>query len=211
MPKKAGIVFVAMGAVLILSALLLFFYNRAENDRAGQKAGQFLEDVQSVISERMEETAKPNENTVSEKATDEETAGIAPQEMAVVEIDGCGYIGYLSIPALNMELPVMSEWDYDRLQIAPCRQFGSTWTDDLVIAAHNYKTHFGNLSSLSEKDRVVFTDMDGNENFYEVEAVETIDPTAVDDVQNSGYDLVLYTCTYSGATRVAVFCNRIES
>ena len=28
-------------------------------------------------------------------------------------------------------------WDYDRLKIAPCRQFGSTRTDDLVIAAHN--------------------------------------------------------------------------
>ena len=32
MPKKAGIVFVILGAVLILSALLLFLYNQQEKE-----------------------------------------------------------------------------------------------------------------------------------------------------------------------------------
>lgn len=45
---------------------------------------------------------------------------------------------------------------------------------------------------------------------YTVSAVKTLSPTSVDEVQNSGYDLVLYTCTYGGATRVAVFCDRVE-
>ena len=54
----------------------------------------------------------------------------------------------------------------------------------------------------------MFTDMDGNEVSYLVEKSATIDPKAVDTVQNSEYDLVLYTCTYGGANRVAVFCNR---
>ena len=34
------------------------------------------------------------------------------------------------------------------------------------------------------------------------------DPTDVDAVKNSGYDLVLYTCTYGGKTRIVVFCDR---
>ena len=55
---------------------------------------------------------------------------------------------------------------------------------------------------------MIFTDMDGIENFYAVTSVETLGPTEVDAVQNSGHDLVLYTCTPGGATRVTVFCDR---
>ena len=62
-------------------------------------------------------------------------------EMTVVEIDGYGYVGVLTIPTLELELPVMSEWDAARLKIAPCRYSGSTKTRDLVIAGHNYTTH----------------------------------------------------------------------
>ena len=40
--------------------------------------------------------------------------------------------------------------------------------------------------------------------------IDTLAPDEVEAVQNSGYDLVLYTCTYGGKTRVTVFCNRQE-
>ncbi|NLX75694.1 MAG: sortase, partial [Synergistaceae bacterium] len=129
-------------------------------------------------------------------------------EMPVTVIDGYDYVGYLSVPKLELMLPVMAEWDYARLKIAPCRQFGSTRTDDLVIAAHNYKNHFGYLSKLEAGDTVIFTDMDGIENIYEVDYWDTLASIEVEAVQNSGYDLVLYTCTYGGKSRVAVFCNR---
>ena len=43
------------------------------------------------------------------------------KKMTEVEIDGNLYIGYISIPALNKELPVMSTWSYPKLKIAPCR------------------------------------------------------------------------------------------
>ena len=82
-------------------------------------------------------------------------------------------------------------------------------TNDLVIAAHNYDRHFGRLKTLQGGESVTFTDMDGIVTSYEVEKVETLKPTAVDEVQNSDYDLVLYTCTLGGKTRVTVFCNRI--
>ena len=47
-------------------------------------------------------------------------------------------------------------------------------------------------------------------NTYAVSKNETLQPTEVDAVQNSGYDLVLYTCTLGGRTRVTVFCDRVE-
>lgn len=195
MPKKTGIVFVLAGTVLILSALSLFLYNRYEDAHAGQEAESLLSDVQTIIDER--ETSVPT--------TPPET--LAP-ELPIAEIEGYGYVGYISIPKLELELPVMSEWDYVRLKIAPCRQFGSSRTDDLVIAAHNYESHFGYLYQLELGDQVIFTDMDGIENLYEVTGLDTLNPIEVDAVQNSGHDLVLYTCTYEGKTRVTVFCDR---
>ena len=131
-------------------------------------------------------------------------------EMPVVTLDGYEYVGYVEIPALELKLPVMSDWDYNRLTLAPCRQFGSSRTDDLVIAAHNYESHFGHLKDLSAGDTVTFTDMEGIVNTYCVKKIETLNPNEVDAVQNSGYDLVLYTCTKDGQTRVTVFCNRIK-
>ena len=61
---------------------------------------------------------------------------------------------------------------------------------------------------MSIGDAVTFTDMEGIINTYAIEKIETLDPNKVDAVQNSGYDLVLYTCTKGGKTRVTVFYNR---
>lgn len=215
MPKKSGIIFVTLGVVLILSALLLFLCNGLEDRYAGQQAESLMDDIHSAITEDADPITKPVEIeieiTESQETFPAETfpAEILPAEMPVVIIDGYEYIGYLSIPDLELELPVMAEWDYSRLKIAPCRHFGSSRTDDLVIAAHNYKTHFGPLSKLKCGAEVIFTDMDGIANHYVLmKAPETLAPDAVDAVQNSGYDLVLYTCTLGGATRVVAFCDR---
>ena len=198
MPKKTGIAIIAVGAALILSALLLLLYNRYEDAHAGQEAESLLASV---------------EETISAQTMDVPTAA-APSptpldpEMPVVMLDGYEYVGYVEIPTLGLKLPVMAEWDYTRLQIAPCRQFGSSRTDNLVIAAHNYDTHFGKLKELSKGDTVIFTDMEGIVRTYCIEKLETLSPDAVDTVLNSGYDLVLYTCTKGGKTRVTVFCDR---
>ena len=200
MAKKAGMFFVIAGTALIISALSLFLYNRYEDAQAGERARQALDGLIEAAEERSayaHDTDGTNTDTLDE-------------EMPVVEIEGNGYVGYITIPALDIELPVMSEWDYERLAIAPCRQFGSSRTDDLVIAAHNYRSHFGSLEELTAGDSVVFTDMDGIVNNYIVAETSVLQPTEVDAVQNSKYDLVLYTCTSSGATRFVVFCERIE-
>ena len=198
MPKKTGIAIIAVGAALILSALLLLLYNRYEDAHAGQEAESLLASVEEAISAQTMDV--PTAAAPSPTPLD--------PEMPVVMLDGYEYVGYVEIPALGLKLPVMSEWDYTRLRVAPCRQFGSSRTDDLVIAAHNYENHFGRLKELSKGDTVIFTDMEGLVNTYCVEKIETLAPDAVDAVQNSGHDLVLYTCTKGGKTRVTVFCDR---
>ena len=181
MPKKLGACFVLTGAVLILSALLLLLYNRQEDAHAGQEAENLLSDVQAAIQEKTIPLPLREEEP-GETEAPEETGGTEAAEetddptMTVVEINGYEYVGYLAIEKLGITLPVMSDWDYARLNVAPCRHFGSTKTDDLVIAAHNFKTHFGRLKELEAGDAVTFTDMDGVVISYTVASLATIAP-----------------------------------
>lgn len=202
MPKKAGVAIMAAGAVLIISALLLFLYNRNQDATAGQEAESLLESVEAVIEAQAARKPSPVPDASPSPTPIDPT-------MPTVTIDGYEYIGYVEVPVLELKLPVMAEWDYDRLKIAPCRQFGSTRTDDLVIAAHNFDSHFGRLKDLAAGETVLFTDMDGIVSTYSVTRIETLDPNSVEAVQNSGHDLVLYTCTKGGKTRVTVFCDRV--
>lgn len=192
----------ALGTVLVLGALSLFALNQRENQRAGKTVEELLPRVVERIREgrgRAEPTGGGEEPTLPD-AYD--------PEMTEAEIDGYGYVGYLSVPAIELELPVMSGWDYTRLKIAPCRYAGSTKTDNLVICAHNYRRHFGRIKNLTIGDTVYFTDMDGVVSVYEVVSLETLSPTAVEEMTDGGFDLTLFTCTYGGATRVTVRCDR---
>ena len=199
--QKIGRACMIVGILLILGALALLGYNQWDANRADKASQDALGKLEETLTETIEDKTKDEEPVVQPELDPE-------QEMTVTDIDGWGYIGYLSIPSIGLELPVMSEWSYPRLKIAPCRQFGSSRTDDLVIAAHNYESHFGKLTSLTAGDSVTFTDMDGIVNEYVVNKVEVLDPHSVEEVEHSGYALVLYTCTYGGKTRVTVFCDR---
>ena len=132
-------------------------------------------------------------------------------EMPVRNIGGEDYIGVLEIPSLGLMLPVMSEWSYPRLKIAPCRYTGSAYQGNLIIAAHNYRSHFGNLKELCEGDVVCFTDMDGNVFSYEVMFLEVLQPTDVDEMESGDWDLTLFTCTVGGKSRVTVRCERTDA
>lgn len=189
-----GLVCIVLGVVLLLAAGGLYAYNRYEDAHAGAEAQTVVADLQQKV-----ETPEP-----------EAESGPLDPELPVVEVDGNEYVGEISIPAIGIDLPVMSEWSYPKLKISPCRQFGSSRTDDLVIAAHNYESHFGKIGTLALGDEVRFTDMDGIENHYTVSAIEVHDPTDVEAVEHSGHDLVLYTCTYGGKTRIVVFCDRSD-
>ena len=196
MRNKLGTICMILGTVLILAALSLFLWNRREAEQAGEAASDILPQVVEQIAETVAEAPAPPDPF--------------DPTMTEAEIDGYLYIGYLSIPALGLELPVMSEWDYNRLNIAPCRYSGSTKTDDLVIAAHNFAQHFGGLSGLTGGEQVIFVDMDNVVSTYTVVAVEILAPTAVEEMTNGEYDLSLYTCTYGGRSRVTVRCDRTE-
>ena len=198
MCKISGKYVILLGAALIMSALFLTVHNGSEDQLAGMEATQMKEKVKEKVQEKI----KISENSISQPDT------VLDPEMPKAKIHGYDYVGYISAPAIQIELPVMAEWDYSRLKKAPCRQFGSSRTDALVIAAHTYRRHSGSLKELETGDEVVFTDMEGIVNTYTVEKTQVLEPASVELVENSGYDLVLYTCTYGGKSRVCVFCDR---
>lgn len=206
--RRIGTAFVIIGAVLMLSALLLFGYNALESKKAGEASRTALNSLQNFMEKPQEEAEglpeDPTEETAEEETVPEPTA------LTVVTIDGYDYIGYLTIPALELELPVMDDWSMERLQIAPCLQSGSPLTNDAVIAGHNYKDHFLPLHNIEEGTLLTFTDMTGYVIEYAVTEVKTINPTSVDEVIYSDYDLILYTCTTGGQYRVTVRCNRVN-
>lgn len=209
-----------MGAGLILmsAAILLTGYNLWSEKKAEESASLALEPIREAIEqakkERPEETMAAKENeTISEAADEPEVPDyvLDPEiEMPVKEVDGWKYIGILEIPVLDISLPIISEWSYKALKVSPSRYVGSAYTDDLVIAGHNYKSHFGPLKRLSPGDKVYFTDMDGNCFDYEVVLLETLQPTDVEEMKSEEWDLSLFTCTLGGKYRVTVRCQKVN-
>ena len=197
------------GAVLVIASVCLLMFNLSEARKGGAAAAEMLPQIKEVIDAGQIRTPHVKEPLPDSQPQKQNSVHHFTSEMTEVQIDGNSYIGYLAVPSLGLELPVMSGWDYPSLQIAPCRQYGSTKTNDLVIAAHNYDSHFGRLKTLTAGSLIQFVDMDGNVSIYTAETVEIISPFDTDLVQNSKYDLILYTCTYGGKNRVMVGAKRI--
>ncbi len=196
-----------LGTALIFGALSLFLFNAREAEQAQEASAELMPQLIEVIVER---EAVPTEPATYEQPVGTPIEYLDPSafEMTEVEINGYDYIGYLSIPAIDLELPVMADWDYTRLRTAPCRYTGSVRGENLVILAHNYWIHFGHLSELCEGDSVFFTDMDGIQTMYEVVGQDILDPYAVEEMISGEFDLTLFTCTFGGKSRVTVYCDR---
>ena len=191
-----GKILICIGILLILSSIGITIYNKYEDLNAGKQA-------QEALTLLKEETKK-QDNIVNNLSLNES------KEMKTININGDEYIGTITIPTINLELPVMSEYSYDRLKKAPCRYYGNLFTNDLIICAHAYETFFANINKLTQKDLIIFTDVDGNHYIYEVLDVEILKPTDVDEMVNNDFDLTLYTCTYDNMNRVTVRCNLIN-
>ena len=203
MAQKIGKICMVLGALLILGSVALLGYNQWDANRADQASQEALGKLEETLNETITEQA---ESVVLQPELDPE------QEMTVTEIDGWEYIGYLSIPSIGRELPVMSQWSYAGLKVAPGRYSGSTYADNMVVCAHNYAKHFSPIKWLALGTEVYFTDMDGLRWSYEVTNVETIQPTDIEKMitadDQDDWDLTLFTCTTGGRARCAVRCKR---
>lgn len=199
-----------LGTVLLTAALALFLRNGQENMEAGNASAELMPQLVEAIVENREEAVrqKAEEEATVPQETEEQIPTAAQREMTVSRVNGYDCIGFLAIPSLELELPVMADWNSEKLQIAPCRYWGNLYDQDLVIMAHNYQKHFGKLSQLRKGGIITFTDMEGETFEYQVMAVEILNAFAIEEMTAGEYDLTLFTCTYGGENRVTVRCDR---
>jgi len=164
-------------------------YNGWEERRASSFANEILPDLFEVIEEKKADSKQ-------EEAKARPTAIVGGNEL----------IGIITIPDIDLELPVLSTWSYPLLKIAPCRYSGENIDDPLVLAGHNYVKHFGKLNKLLPDDEVFFTDVEGKLTTYRVVKTEILQKTQVEDMLSENWDLSLFTCDYSGRVRLTVRC-----
>lgn len=198
---SAGRVLVLLGVLLLLGAAGLYGYNQWVDYQAG------VESETAVLT--LVEEIQSREVVIQEVPQAEE--GPSEAQLKVAELDGAYYMGVLTIPSLGKILPIQSDWSMSQLKRSPCRYSGGIAEGELVIAGHNYKKHFSGLATLKQGDSIVFTDLEGNQIFYEVREIYTVAATDIDGMVNSGYDLSLFTCNYGGKARVTVRCDRVEA
>lgn len=187
--KNRGLILISIGFLFIVMSFGMIYYNKYENKNAGIKSKE--------VYNKIEESVKQISNNIEST------------EMKVVNIDGYDYIGTIKIPSLNLELPIMSDWDYNKMKISPCRYYGSVFTNDLVVCAHSYNNLFRRLKELNIGDIVILTDMNNNEYYYEVKVTEVLSPRDVKEMIESEFDLTLYTCTTDSINRFTVRLNRV--
>lgn len=199
--KKRSLILITTGLLLIAAALVLTVFNLYDEHRAEKS-------VHGVLKQMA-----PQESPVLREGEIPDYILNPAMEMPVKTVEGLDYIGTLEIPALDLVLPVLSSWDYPSLRIAPCRYVGSAYQGNLIIAAHNYPSHFGNLKHLQEGEIVRFTDVDGNRFSYQAVVREILEPTAIEEMESEKdgeWDLTLFTCTIGGQSRVTVRCVQTE-
>lgn len=190
------------GVLLLLGAAGFAVYNNADSDRAGKSAAS----IAAVIAEGL--PTKPAAEATPQNGNLDRFV----PEMETKEIDGALYIGILEIPALELTLPVRESWSYDALKLSPCRYSGSYYTNDLVICAHNYASHFNGLRTIAMGEDVYFTAVGGKTYHYVITNRETLNPDEAERMSTpDGWDLTLFTCYIGGATRCTIRCSLAEN
>lgn len=200
--SKKGNGWIIFGLILIGVALFLTGYNYMEGRQAGKQSLEQAAQLAQTIEENRQENLSQQDIPDYQINPD--------MDMPTKEIDGIEYIGILEIPTLDLHLPVAAKLTYPHLRKAPCRYEGTIYQNNMVVAAHNYPSHFGNIKKMQVGDAVRFTDMDGNTFSYQVVGLEILQPTAIEEMKAGDCDLTLFTCTLGGAERVTVRLEKTE-
>ena len=202
--RRSRKVFLA-GGILLAAALLLTGWNFFDDWRAGAEAAEVCTQLEQQLPQQDAGASGGQQAQTGEVEIPDYVLN-PDMEMPTLEVEGNAYIGVLDIPVLGLSLPVLSEWSYPNLRVAPCRSSGSAYEGAFVLAGHNYRSHFGTLRELQPGDTLTFTDTLGNVFSYRVEEVEVLAPTDVAQMLDERWDLSLFTCTPGGQARVTVRC-----
>ena len=87
------------GLLLIIVALCLTIINIKNNEKAERESKIIVKEISEKISKR-----------ITEKNIEEKTA-----KNTIIQIDNEDYIGLIKIEKINLMLPIIDNWDYQKL------------------------------------------------------------------------------------------------
>ena len=188
--RRYGKILLSAGLVLICLGLVLMAVFAHEDQMAGKNAQMLHEELDHAIR-----TGQAQEE------------GYTIDKELVASVGDYELLGILRVPSLDLELPILADWSYELLNIAPCRYTGTVYGRDLILMGHNFESHFTPLKKLVAGDEVLFTDCFNRTYTYQVEMQEILHKTELEALVSADYDLSLFTCTYGGENRAVIRCN----
>lgn len=194
--QKRGLMLVALGLSLVMAALGIHLAQEKRDALAGQSANVLLQQLQ------LSRTSLPAPDGMEQ----EETATAMPEKSYL----GYSMIGTIRVPSLDIELPVLSTWSYELLDVAPCRYSGSLPTGDMILMGHNYKSHFTPLLQAAVGTEVEFEDVNGQVSRYTVAEITYLHKNDGEKLP-SDYPLTLFTCTAGGQNRMVLRCQETKA
>ena len=89
-----------------------------------------------------------------------------------------------------------------------CQYSGDVRHSDLIICGHDYTSYLIDLDQLTAGDEIIFTEVNGRKHSYTVgwfELLGGLEGEKLDD-KSEDWDLTVFTCTWSGYSRVVMRC-----
>ena len=196
MKSKTGIILMLAGGAAIIFSLIII----AENIRLDSQGKKNSENVLNILESEISSYSE-DENNITY------TDGNGLKRSKTISVDNNYYSGIIDIPEIGIKLPVMSEWNYDNLNISPCLFYNDEKNNRKIIAGHNYSSHFGKLKQLKQGDYIIFTNAENKSVIYKVLQTEILGSTDTDKILGGDdWNLALFTCSLSGYERVTVRC-----
>lgn len=208
-------------AMLICAALLSAYYYR-EDRRAAESSERLLYElrtqvgIEAVCEEaqerpspevfRCEADTKKTDESVEQHADTEEQRAESPADLPERAL------GILELPVCELALPVLDLYSEELLKQYPC-SYGAEEcrVDQIIIAGHNYKSHFRCLSGMQAGDEVLLTTMDGVRHIYAVSEITEISGDDREALFAGTWDLTLFTCAGYRKNRIVVRCRLKDS
>lgn len=200
--QRRGCILLLVGIIMILAAMGIHTAQKKQDALAGQTAQVLLQQLQlnkvgidlPMASDQADPEPEETTPTITEMP-----------EKAYLEYS---MIGSLRVPSVGIELPILSSWSYELLDVAPCRYSGSIPEGNMILMGHNYKSHFTPLHDVAVGDAVEFEDVNGIVYRYAVAEITYLHRTD-GELLSSPYPLTLFTCTPGGQKRIIVRCIQI--
>lgn len=229
MKKKRNVISTAILVVLLLVGLSVMLYptvsdwwNSRVQTRAIATYNQSVEQMDTGDKERLLMEAHSYNATLSHLTapfTNWEDAGNYDK---ILDISGTGIMGYISIPKIQVELPIYHGTSAEVLNVAVGHLQGSSFpvggeNTHAVISAHRGLPSaklFSDLDQLVEGDTFTVTILD-EVLTYEVEKIFIVKPDELDKLAiiPSGDYVTLMTCTPYGVNshRLLVRAHRVDT